>query len=119
MLASFKTGPPLTILSGIPSTIFEQVNTFNYLGYNVTYKGQIEIEMKLEKFYTALRIIKQVFHPAKVRKHTRLSAYKTLARPVLTYGREARIVRKQDEQTLTTAEMKFMRRPYEKRTHSR
>jgi hypothetical protein len=71
MLASFTTGPPLTILSGIPSTIFEQVNNFNYLGYNVTYKGQIDIEKKLEKFYTALRIIKKVFHPAKVRKHTR------------------------------------------------
>jgi hypothetical protein len=52
----------------------------------------------------------QVFSSAKVRKHTRLRAYKTLARPVLTYGSEAWTIKKQEEQRLTTAEMKHMRR---------
>jgi hypothetical protein len=68
------------------NTIFEQANNLNYLGYNLTYKGEIDVENKLEKFNRALTIINQVFHPAQVRKHTRLSAYKTLARPVLAYG---------------------------------
>jgi hypothetical protein len=59
-------------------------------------------------------VINQVFHPAKVRKHTRLSACKTLARPILTYGSEAWTIRKKDKQR---TEMKFMRRtagPHEK-----
>jgi hypothetical protein len=67
----------------IENTIFEQVNNFNYLRYNLTYKIEIDVENKLEKFNRALRVINQVFHPAKVRKHTILSAYKTLARPIL------------------------------------
>jgi hypothetical protein len=94
----------------IKNTIFEQVNDFNYLRYNLTYKGEIEVEKKLEKFNRAVRIINQVFHPAKVRRRTRLSVYKTLARPILTYGSEAWTIRKQDEQRPTTAKMKFMRR---------
>ena len=36
--------------------------------------------------------------------------YKTLARPVLTYGSEAWTIRQADERRLTTAEMRFMRR---------
>jgi hypothetical protein len=72
----------------------------------LTHKGEIDVEKKLEKFIRALRIINPVFHPAEVRKHTTLSAYKT----ILTYGSEAWTIRKQDEQRLTTAEMKFMRR---------
>jgi hypothetical protein len=75
------------------------------------YKGGIDVEKKLEKFSRALRIINQVLHPAKLRRHTRLSAYKTLARPIPTYGSEAWSIVKQEEQRLTTADMKFMRRP--------
>jgi hypothetical protein len=48
--------------------------------------------------------------PCKSSKTHIYSAYKTLARPILTRGSEARIIRKQDEQRLATAEMKFMRR---------
>jgi hypothetical protein len=63
----------------------------------------------MEKFNRALRIINQIFHPAKVQGHTRLSVYKTLGRPILTYRSEAWTIRKQDEQRLTTTELKFMR----------
>ncbi|KAJ4437007.1 hypothetical protein ANN_17139, partial [Periplaneta americana] len=54
--------------------------------------------------------INTVFKSSHVQKHTRLKVYKTLARPVLTYGSEAWTIRKADEQRLTTAEMRFMRR---------
>jgi hypothetical protein len=51
----------------IENTISEEVNNLNCLGYNLTYKGEIDIEKKkLEKFNRALQIINQVFHPAKV-----------------------------------------------------
>jgi hypothetical protein len=65
---------------------------------------------KWEKFNRALVVINQVFHPAKVQKHTRLSTYKALVRRILTYGSEVWTIRKQDEQRLTTAKMKFVRR---------
>jgi hypothetical protein len=62
-------------------------------------------------FYSrALGIINQAFHPAKVQKLTRLSAYKTLARLRLIYGSEAWTIGKQDKQRLTTAEIKLMRK---------
>jgi hypothetical protein len=41
----------------IENKISEQVNNFNYLGYNLIYKEEINIEKKLEKFNRALRII--------------------------------------------------------------
>jgi hypothetical protein len=39
-----------------------------------------------------------------------LKAYKTLAEPVLSNGREAWIITKQDERCLTSAEVKFLRK---------
>jgi hypothetical protein len=56
----------------------------------LTYDGEIYIGNKLQKFNRTLRTIKQVIHPAKVRKH----AYITLARPVLTNGNDAWTSRK-------------------------
>jgi hypothetical protein len=146
----------------IENKICEQVNNFNYLGYNLTYEEEIDIERKLEKIqqsinnnkpstlrphlsflhalfshkYHSLSLVpvycsyKQlpriqhlffvvpsetmdrgftIFHPAKIRKHTRLSTYKTLARPVLTYGSKAWTIRKKDEQRPIIAKMKFIR----------
>jgi hypothetical protein len=37
-------------------------------------------------------------------------SYKTLARPVLSYGREACTIRRTDERRLISAEMRFLRR---------
>jgi hypothetical protein len=67
---------------------------------------ELDIGKSLQKFDRALRITHEVFHPAKVRRHRRSSAYKTTARPILTYRSEVWTIRKQDELRLTTAEMK-------------
>ncbi|KAJ4429616.1 hypothetical protein ANN_21802 [Periplaneta americana] len=64
----------------------------------------------VSKFIKITGVINTVFKSSHVQKHTRLKVYKTLARPVLTYGSEAWTIRKADEQRLTTAEMRFMRR---------
>jgi hypothetical protein len=37
----------------------------------------------------AMGIIRQIFKPSLVQKHTRIKIYKTLARPILTYRSEA------------------------------
>ncbi|KAJ4445670.1 hypothetical protein ANN_12354 [Periplaneta americana] len=69
-----------------------------------------DISENIQHFNGALRTINQVFTTTKTQKHTRLKAYKVLARPVLMYGSEAWPVRNSDVQRLTTAEMRFLRR---------
>ncbi|KAJ4442157.1 hypothetical protein ANN_12023 [Periplaneta americana] len=89
----------------INNTLIERVNSFNYLGCNLSYITDEDMSNKI-----STGIINTVFKSSHVQKHTRLKVYKTLARPVLTYGSEAWTIRKADEQRLTTAEMRFMRR---------
>jgi hypothetical protein len=60
-------------------------------------------------FVKALGIINQIFKPSLVSRHTRIRIYKTLARPVLSYGSEAWTIRT-DERRLRSAEMRFLRR---------
>ncbi|KAJ4428629.1 hypothetical protein ANN_24674 [Periplaneta americana] len=69
--------------------------------------GEDNLNFELFKY---AGVINAIFKSSHVQKHTRLKVYKTLARPVLTYGSEAWTIRKADEQRLTTAEMRFMRR---------
>jgi hypothetical protein len=57
-----------------------------------------------------LGIINQIFKPSLVSRHTRIRIYKTLARPVLSYGSEAWTIRRTDERRLISAEMPFLRR---------
>jgi hypothetical protein len=57
-----------------------------------------------------LGIINQTFKPSLVSRHTRICIYKTLARPVLSYGSEACAIRRIDEKRLISAEMRFLRR---------
>jgi hypothetical protein len=54
-------------------------------------------------------IIHQIFKPSLVQKHTRIKVYKTLARPILTYGSEAWPIRKSDTTRITAKEMTFLR----------
>jgi hypothetical protein len=55
-------------------------------------------------------IINQIFKPSLVQKHTRIKVYKTLARPILTYGSEAWTICKNDRTRITDNEIKFLRR---------
>jgi hypothetical protein len=87
----------------------KQQNTFNYLGYNISYEREKDLDIKAANFVTVLRIINQIFKPSLVSRHTRIRTYKTLARPVLFYGSEAWTIRT-DERRLISAEMRFMRR---------
>jgi hypothetical protein len=52
------------------------------------------MEVKISKFVKATGVINSVFKPSFVQKHIRLQVYKTLARPVLSYGSEAWTIKK-------------------------
>jgi hypothetical protein len=90
--------------------ILEQVNTFNYLGCALSYEGEKDMEVKISKFVKSIGVMNSIFKSSLVQKHTRLQVYKTLARPVLSYGSEAWTIKKADEKRLQESEMKFMRR---------
>jgi hypothetical protein len=81
----------------INNKTLEQVNTFNYLGYILSYEGEKDMPSKISQFIRTIGDINQVFKPSLVQQHTRLNIYRTLARPVLIYGSEAWTVRKADE----------------------
>ncbi|KAJ4429655.1 hypothetical protein ANN_21856 [Periplaneta americana] len=82
----------------------------SYLGYQISYEEEKDLNEKITKFNRVMRIINQVFKPTLVQEHTRSRIYKTLARPILCFGSEAWTIRNIDSQRLTAAEMRFMRR---------
>jgi hypothetical protein len=79
------------------------------LGYNISYEGEKDLNIKAANFVEILGIINQIFKPSLVSKHTKIHIYKTLARPVLSYGSKAWTIRT-DEKRLISAEMHFLRR---------
>ncbi|KAJ4448800.1 hypothetical protein ANN_00191, partial [Periplaneta americana] len=94
----------------ISNKIIEQVKNFSYLGYQISYEEEKDLNEKIIKFNRAMGVINQIFRPTLVQKHTRTRIYKTLARPILCFGSEAWMIRNIDSQRLTAAEMRFMRR---------
>jgi hypothetical protein len=84
----------------------KQQNNFNYLGYNISYEGEKDLNIEAANFVKVLGIINQIFKPSLVSRRTRIRIFKTLARPILSYGSEARTIRRTDEKRLISAEMR-------------
>jgi hypothetical protein len=94
----------------INNKTLKQQNTFNCLGYNISYEGEKGLNIKAANVVRVLGIINQIFKPSLVSRHTRIRFYQTLARPVLSYGSETWAIRRTDERRLISAEMIFLRR---------
>jgi hypothetical protein len=88
----------------------KQQNTFNYLGYNISYEGEKDLNIETANFVKVLGIINQIFKPSLVSRRTRIRIYKTLARPILSYGSEACTIRRTDKKRLISAKMRFLMR---------
>jgi hypothetical protein len=87
----------------------EQVSSFKYLGHNISYEKDIDISNTILNYNRAMGIINQIFKPSLAQKHTRIKVYKTLARPILTYGSEAWTIRKSDRTRSTAKGRKLLR----------
>lgn len=87
----------------------EQVSHFDYLGCNITYDVDRDINNKISKFQWICGTINRTLKN-KTRKETKLKFYKTMAVPVLTYGSESWIIKERDKSKLQAAEMRFLRR---------
>jgi hypothetical protein len=105
---AFRGMEPIISKIYINNKTLKQQNTFNYFGY-MSYEGEKDLNIKASNFVKVLGIINQIFKPSVVSRHTRIRMYKTLAKPVLSYGIEAWTIRT-DERRLISAEMCFLRR---------
>jgi hypothetical protein len=107
---AFRGMEPIRSKICINNKTLKQQNTFNYFGYNISYEGEKDLNIKTANFVKVLGIIQKIFEPSLVSRHTRIHIFKTIARPVLSYGSKAWTIRRVDERRLILAEMHFMRR---------
>jgi hypothetical protein len=89
IVMAFRGMEPIRSKLYINNKTLKQQNTFNYLGYNISYEGKKDLNIKVANFVKLLGIINQIFKPSLISRHTGIHIYKTLARPVLSYGSEA------------------------------
>jgi hypothetical protein len=82
---AFEGTEPIRNKIVIDNKILEQVNTFTYLGCNISYQEEKDIHSKITKF---LQILGLLIIIILVQRSTRLKLYKTLALPTLLYGSE-------------------------------
>jgi hypothetical protein len=70
----------------IDNMILEQMNTFPYLGCNISYQEEKDVHSKITKFLQILGLLNNTLKPNLVQRSTRLKLYKTLALPTPLYG---------------------------------
>ena len=93
----------------IDNKIIEQVNLFNYLGYTISYEGELDIDNKLHDFLKIKGILNNEFRAQNPLNKTTTKLHNTLALPVLLYGSGTGTVKGSDARRKTATEMKYMR----------
>jgi hypothetical protein len=73
-----------------------RINKFTYLGYMTSYQGEVDICNKTAKYTKTMELVKNVLKPSLVQRYPQLHLYRTLTKPILSYGSEAWKVSKQD-----------------------
>jgi len=62
---SFKGRDPVRTKILIDNKIIEKVNSFNYLGYMISYEKELDIDNKMHNYLKITDIINNVFRPQK------------------------------------------------------
>jgi hypothetical protein len=97
---AFKGTEPIRSKIVIDNRILEQVNTFIYLGCNISYPEEKYINSKITNFLQILGLLSNTLKPNLVQRITRLKLYKTLALPTLLYGCEMWTIKQCDKSRL-------------------
>ena len=90
----------------------EQVNNFKYLGATITENNEILAEIKEritagnKAYYSSYNMLKN----KNISRKTKKNIYKTIIRPVVTYGSETWTLTKSAETVLNTWERKVLRK---------
>jgi hypothetical protein len=66
---AFTGMEPIRSKACINNKTLKQQNTFNYLGYNISYEGEKDMNIKAANFIKVLGIISQIFKPSLVSTH--------------------------------------------------
>jgi hypothetical protein len=98
----------------IGNYVFKRVDNFKYLGTMVNKMNNRSVEMNVR-----LTVVNRAYYGLQnqiksriISRNTRTLLYKTLIRPVLTYGAETWVQSKQDEHRLSIFERKILQRIY-------
>jgi hypothetical protein len=98
----------------IGNYIFKTVDNFKYLGtvVNKINNRSVEVNARLTIANRAYYGLQNRMKSRIISRNTKTLLYKTLIRPVLTYGAETWVLTKQDEHLLSIFERKILRRIY-------
>ena len=96
----------------VNSERLEQVDTFKYLGVKICKNGSIEHELNdritsAANTYHVLR--KQFLNRNRISRNTKMTVYRTIFRPVLTYGSESWTLTNTNKSRLQAIDMKYLR----------
>ncbi|KAL1448299.1 hypothetical protein WDU94_008926, partial [Cyamophila willieti] len=93
---------------------FERVNSFKYLGVTLTDDNQedVEIQMRLNSAIKSSYACNKLLSSKLLSRCSKIRIYKTIIRPVLTYGSENWIITKKTEKKMITFENKILRKIY-------
>jgi len=85
---SFLEEDPVRIETIVGKKCLQQAKNFKYLGCEISYENEKDIEQKMAKFTQIPRILNNTFKPTLVQIFSRIKVFNTLALPNLSYGRE-------------------------------
>lgn len=92
----------------VENQVLNQVSNFNYLGNDISYNYDRDVEKKLSRFQLMCGTIRRTLGK-KTRKETQLKFYKTMAIPTLLYGSECWVLKQREMSRIQASEMKFLR----------
>jgi hypothetical protein len=90
----------------------EQVTHFKYLGTTIESNGKQEIDIneRVQKTIKTYHMMRQNFIKKKeISKKTKITIFKTIYRPILTYGSETWVLTRQMKSKIQAIEMKYLR----------
>ena len=97
----------------IEKTKIEQVKTFQYLGVTIDEKGKqdVEINSRIEKTLKMYYSMNKKFIDKKeISRETKMKVFKTIYRPILTFGYESWILTERQKSQIQAMEMKYLQR---------
>jgi hypothetical protein len=90
------------------NSIIQQVSDFNYLGCNVTYYYDEDLNKRINTFQSTCGVISRMLK-RETGKETNLKFYKVMAIPLLLYYCKTWTLKKRDRNRIQAAEMKYLR----------